>query len=290
MATPHKGQTGKITEVKLTSTIERVMWARMMAAPGATVGIDVWTRFVGSGAAIEITLSDQSGKKLGTFKEKIYANRFGGAITLPANASGAVIAEVKLPKHGITASSPALLVGPPITIENLKWSAKEARRGDVLKLTADVRKAPDGADAEISIWEHDSDGAHDPIARFPAIVQKERIEAEWEFEYVEDTDDIPADPEVETGYQHPEYFFRVDVYGVVGESPLLPFKDVFELALTDDNGRPIGKADYVLKLADGTERRGKLNDDGTTSEKDLPPGPVEVSFPGVEDRDELQGV
>jgi hypothetical protein len=45
----------------------------------------------------------------------------------------------------------------------LKWDKKEARRGDILKLTADVINLYEGSEVEIRIWEHDSDGAHDLI-------------------------------------------------------------------------------------------------------------------------------
>jgi hypothetical protein len=70
----------------------------------------------------------------------------------------------------------------------------------------------------------------------------------------------------------------------------MKFADDFEIALVDDLGRAVGKADYLLTLADGSERRGTLKADGTASEADVPPGPVEVSFPGIEDRDEPEGV
>ena len=108
----------------------------------------------------------------------------------------------------LTKKSNCMYVYPAVEIKNLKWDKNEARRGDILKLTADVTNVYEGAEAEIQIWEHDSDGAHDLITKFPVIVKNKKIEADWEYEYHEDTDDIPTEEETEKGYNPPEYFFR----------------------------------------------------------------------------------
>ena len=84
-----------------------------------------------------------------------------------------------------------------IEITNVKWDKQEARRGDVLKLTADVKGASDGTEAQIEIFEHDADGNHDFIGKFFAPVKNETMEATWKFKYIKDTDDIPTADESE---------------------------------------------------------------------------------------------
>jgi len=218
-------------------------------------------------------------------KSKIAGNHLRKSITVPEKAKEALYAEVKLPKHKLKADSPALQLLPSVEIMNLQWSQQEARRGDILTLSAEIAGAPDGAESEIQIWEHDEDGAHDLITKFPATVTKEKIEAEWEFEYYEDTDDIPRDEEAEQGYQAPEYFFRVNYYGASQDSDLLKFKDFIEIELKDHDGIPIGGEHFTIKLPDGTEKEGDLDDDGYAKIEDVPPGKYNIIFDEHQDVD-----
>ncbi|MEM9666726.1 MAG: hypothetical protein AAF970_17475, partial [Bacteroidota bacterium] len=202
---------------------------------------------------------------------------FSVSMQVPAEAEVALYAEVKLPDHGVTQQSGPLLLAPPIRIERCAWSAEEARRGDMLTLTADVKGAVDGAEAQVAIYEHDADGAHDLVTVVPAVVRSEAIEVEWAFEYVEDTDDIPTDPELEQGYTVPEYFFRVRVLGVEAESPILRFKDWIEYQFLDAYNAPRTDLDaIVVRMPDGTEQRVPIDDQATALLSDIPPGPFEI--------------
>jgi len=279
----HQGQTGQVKKVKLESDIQQVYWTRRAAAPGGSVGLEVFTHHVGNNAELKIELTDKSGKGHGSFTDKIHGNHFWGPVKVPADAKEELYATVKLPKHSLSQKSGPLVILPPVQITNAKWDKKEARRGDILKLTADVKGVPDGVEAMIEIWEHDADGAHDFITKFLAQVKSKRIEAEWEYEYHEDTDDIPTAGEVEKGYHPPEYFFRVKVGEVTAESGLLEFKDWIEIELTDDEGKPIPGKKYKLLLADGTEKEGTLDGEGRAREENIPPGPIDVDFPDVKD-------
>ena len=277
----HQGQSDQSKKINLTSSIQQVLWTKPYAAAGAKVGVEVFTQFIGNNSEIKIEVSDKSGKKFDTVNKKMSGNKFWTEITVPEKAKDELYAEVKLPKHGLSKKSNCLYVYPPVQIKNLKWDKKEARRGDVLKLTADVSNIYEGTEAEIQIWEHDADGAHDLITKFPAEVKNKKIEAEWEYEYYEDTDEIPTDEETEKGYNPPEYFFRVIVAGVSADSGLLEFKDWIEIELKDDEGRTVPGQNYILKLPDGKEKKGKLDEKGCAIEKDIPPGKIEIEFPDV---------
>lgn len=273
----YKGTTNELTQIKLPSSIEQVSWTRRQAAPGGAVGLEVHTHYVGNGSDLQIELLDGQGKKHGTFKDQLSGNRFWAPIKVPAKASNALVATVKLPKHGLEKSSPALMLLPTIELRNAAWSAEEARRGDVLTLSAEAKGAPDGTRGEISIWEHDADGAHDLVTRLPVVVQGERVEVEWEFEYVEDTDDIPTDEEVEQGYQAPEYFFRLDVGGVAVESELLGFKDWVEFLIQHPDGTARADVESVIFIMpDGSEKRLKPNAAGVIRVGDASPGVVRI--------------
>lgn len=171
---------------------------------------------------------------------------------------------------------------PKIEITNAKWDKQEARRGDVLKLTADVKGVKDNTEVQIEIWEHDADGNHDLIEKFSALVKNRKVEAEWEFKYGTDTDEIPTAEESDKGYNQPEHFFRVKIDDHFGESGLLKFKDWIEIELVDEEGDPVADEDYILHLPDGQERKGKLNSNGYAKEEDVPPGKIFVEFPNLE--------
>ncbi len=269
--------TNKVKEIKLESAIEQVIWTKNIAAAGGKAGIEVFTKFVGNNSDIKIEIKDKSGKSGGTVKGKITGNRFWKEIEIPDNLKDELTATVKLSKHGLEKKSNTIPLLPPIKISNLKWDKDEAKRGDILKLTADIKGAYDGAEASIEIYEHDDDGAHDIVATFSANVKSQKIKAEWEFQYVEDTDDIPDDNEAENGYKNPEYFFRVTLGGISADSGLLKFKDFIEIEVVDFTEQKLG-VEYTIRFSDGTEKKGSADENGDIIIPDAPPGPYKIDF------------
>ncbi len=283
---PIQGSTDSIHQVKLPSAIERVGWTKPMAASGGNVGLEILTHYVGNGSDLEIEISDQNGKNFGKYKQKISGNRFWAKIKVPSDAKQALYANVKLPKHSLQMKSNPLIILPAVEITNLKWDKKEARRGDILKLTADIKGAQDGTEGEVEIWEHDSDGAHDFITKFSVEVKNNKVEVDWEYEYHEDTDEIPTEEELKkygNKYNPPEYFFRVKVGELAADSGLLEFKDCIKIELYHESGEPIGGTKYVVKLADGSEIQGTLDDKGYAKVEGVIPGPYVLNFPEFEE-------
>jgi len=278
----YQGQTDNIKEIELDSTLEQVQWTRPSAVPQAIVGLDIYTRFIGNGAEMNIELTDQSGKNFGVLKEKILGNRFRTDIKIPEKARDVLYAEVKLPKHGLSKKSPPLVIKPPVKIKNVRWDKDVVHRGEVVKLSADIEGVQDGTEVEVSIWEHDEDGAHSHITEFTTTVENGRVEIEWEYDYFENTEEIPRDEEVEGGYHAPEYFFRVEVHGLTAESGVLEFKDSIKIELVNIFGEPIPNQAYLLYAPDGVQREGELDDEGQAGEEDVPPGPYRVEFPDLD--------
>lgn len=274
----HKGKTNKKTEIKLESDINRIIWTAGTGCPGGKVGLEIETQFIGVNSEIAVEISDKSGKKFDTIKKKIYGNKLWLEITVPEKAKDELYAEVKLSKHVIFKKSRGLYLFPFVDIKNLKWDKQEAKRGDILKLTADIKGLADGNEAEVQIWEHDADLAHDLVTKFPVTIRNQKIEADWEFEYVDDTDDIPTQEENENGYQWPEYFFRVVCAGKSADSGLLKFKDWVDITVKDKLGIPITNKKYKLIFPDGTEKQGKLDEEGKIRIEDIPPGKIKFQI------------
>lgn len=272
------GDTGKVQEIKLESSIEQVLWTKKISSPGGKVGIEVLTQQVGNNSEISIQLSDKSGKTFDTIKKKMFGNKFWTEITVPEKAEEQLFAEVKLSKLSLNKKSNPLKLLPKIEIKNLKWDRKEVKRGEIVKINAEITNLYDGAEAEVQIWEHDSDNAHDFISSIPVTVKNKKIETQWEFHYVDDTDDIPTHEESEKGYQWPEYFFRVICGGKSADSDLLKFKDWADITLKDKLGIPITNKKYKLIFPDGAEKEGKLDEEGKIKIEDIPPGKIKFQI------------
>jgi len=266
---------------KLTSYFIYSAWRSGAVHIGQPATFEVLTAFVGDGAQIKINGKSAKGKKLGKIKDTIKNNKYIGEFELPdkIQIGDQVSFEVELPDNGLKDVSEEVTVLPPIEISNMKWSAKEARREDVLTLSADIKGLYNGTEVKLTIYEFDLDGIHDRIAELPATVQNDKIEVKWEYEYHEDTDEIPTTQELQKygrNYNPPEYFFTIKAgeleYGKNQESGLLLFKDWIEVKLVNYTG----KESYVLHLPDGTTRPGQFNQDGTMREDKIPPGPYYV--------------
>ena len=274
-------------EIKLDSQLISAVWRAGAAMAGQKIGFEVLTSFVGNGAAIKIKGLSEEGKKLGKVSDKIKNNKFIGELEIPEDIEigDEVYFEVDLSKNGLSGESNRIPVIPPAKVTNLKWSAEEARRGDVLTLTADVEDVNEGTEVAVIIWEYDEDGVHDKIAELVAEVKGKKIELEWEYEYHEDTDEVPTKEEMERygkSYNPPEYFFTVVVngqrFGAKQESKLLLFKDYIDIELKNQLGEPVPDEEYIITLPDGSTREGKLDENGLAVEKDVPPGKCKVEF------------
>jgi hypothetical protein len=276
--TQHQGNTGNVNKVKLESSIDHVVWTSGTGSPGAKVGVEVNTHFVGNNSEIKIEIIDKSGKKFDTVKGKITGNVFWKEITVPAKAEYELYAEAKISKLGLSKKSNPMYLYPPIEIKNVKWDKKEARRDDILKLTADISGVADGVEGEIQIWEYDADQSHDLITKFPVVVKNKKIEADWEYEYHEDTDEIPTKEESEKGYNPPEYFFRVIVGGISADSGILEFKDWAEIELVDEYGNLLINTDFIIHYADGKSTKGKTDSQGIAKYLSIPPGKIKIEI------------
>jgi len=275
-------------EIELESSLISASWRSGKAIAGQTATFEVRTAFVGERAPIKIKGKSENGKKLGKIKDVIKRNKYVGEFEIPEDTEldDMVYFEVKLPKNGLEGESNRIPVFPPVRVFNLKWSVKEARRGDILTLSADVNGLRDHTEVTVIIYEYDRDSAHDKIIELPATVMNKRIELQWEYEYHEDTDEVPTQEELDKyggKYNPPEYFFTVKVedteFGTEQESGLLEFKDWIEIELLDEDGNAVANEDYILHLPDGGQRRGTLDGSGQAREEGIPPGNVEIEFP-----------
>ena len=135
----------------------------------------------------------------------------------------------------------------------------------------------DGAAATIKIVEKDADGTDDPLTTLSAVVSGGRIKCWWQVKYTADEDDADSQKELaEKGYTLPEYAFVVECGGATsGESGVLEVYADF-IAKLSMNGKLLRNYPYILKLADGSCRKGQTNSEGYITENELPVGKVKI--------------
>lgn len=287
METKFTKSTDKEHTVKLESSILYAGWGANEAHAGSEVGVEIKTLFVGEGGKITIIGKSEKGKKLGKIKDKIYGNGFSGKLTAPEKIKPGDRAyfKVKLPQLGLSAESNRIPLVPRIEVSNMKWDKEEARRGDTLKLTADVEGLRDESEVKVIIYERGRDGNRDRIAEIPTTLKNRKIEVLWDYEYYDSTKNIPTEEELqkhdkEKHYAHPEYYFVIKIgneeYGKDLNSGIIKFKDWIEIQGEDESGKPLANGDYVVKLPDGTEKKGKLDQNGFARVDGIPPGEGEI--------------
>jgi hypothetical protein len=286
----YKKPTDQVHVITLPSEITHALWRRESASVDEKVNLEVCTHFVGNGSEILITIKDKTGNTIEEIDGLVNDDYFSSSIVVPGNAEDELVFTADLPKHNLSMDSDTLRLIPPRIITNARWGQEAARRGDIVKLMADTEGISDETEVMVSIYEHDQDGEHDFITKFPIMVKQNKIEAEWEYEYHEDTDEISTQEELDEyggKYNPPEYFFVINVDGQVffekQESGLLRFNDRIEIELLDDSGSPVASAKYVIILADGSEIEGQLDGDGRAVIEDVPPGWYWIWFPDFED-------
>lgn len=272
----HKGGTDSIHKIDLPSAIQQVRWNAKSACSGEPAPLQVLTLFVGDGSDVKIKVRTKGGKQIGSLSGKVGQNQYLGVFQVSDQAKEFIYFEVELPKHGLKAVSGPLPVAPPRALTNARWDRQDTRREEQVKLLADTNGLADGTRAKISIFEHDEDGAHELVTQLSTLVEKDRIETTWEYDFHGNTEEIPSKPESEKGYKPPAYFFRVQVGEAKADSGLLTFKDWVDFEFKDRDGIPQEKIEIRLKLPDGTEVTKTTDGAGKIHLEDVPAGKVEI--------------
>ena len=281
-------------EITIDSELVSAEWKSRQAIIGKEAIVVVKTAFVGDGASVKITGKTEGGAKLGKINGNMRNNAFSGQLTIPDDAEPGDMAyfEVKLSDNNVEGESNRIPVWL-VEVSNMQWSAKEARRGEVLTVKANVEGVPNETQAVVIVHEYDNDGIHDKIAEINTTITDEKLELLWEYEYHEDTDELPTEEELQeygNSYNPPEYFFTINIgdarFGNEQESGLLTFKDFFEVQLKNADGSPMAEQDCKVILPDGNEKDAKTDDDGFLRMEDVPPGKFKVEIVSDENQEE----
>jgi hypothetical protein len=276
---------------QLTSSIIFATWNCCRASGGTNVEIEVRTAYVGEGAQIQIRLHSEQSGALGGVDDTIFGNRYCADVLIPASVhvDEKIWFTATLPQLGLSADSEKIPAVPPIQMISMHWGQQQAGRGDVIDIRAEFLGLRDIVPCEVHILEHDQQGNHDPINRIPSEIRNGRLNLQWEYQYHEEIGKIPTETELQpygTHYNHPEYFFVVEIdgqrFGDGQESGMLTFKDWFEVVLTDEAGNSIQNKKCTFYLPDG-QSFDKLTDaNGRIRIEHIPPGGIRYELPDLD--------
>lgn len=278
--------------IKLEPRLVSASWVSSRAFAGGKASLEVITEFVGQRAPIQITVKKEGGGNIEKISSVIRNNCFIQLVAIPGDIdlNDKVYFEVKLPKNGLDGESNRIPAAPAIRVMNMSWNAQEAQREDILTLSADISGLREGSDVTVTIFEHDQDQAHDKIVEIPTVVKDSRMELKWEYEYHEDTDEIPSQEELDKyggKYNPPEYFFTMkhesNEFGLEQESGLLMFKDWIEISVRDSEGVLLAGRKLKIIRPDGSECDGALDSEGKFRATGLSPGSCRVQIMPTEE-------
>ncbi len=291
----HSAGTDEEKEVKLDPSIVYAAWTDGAAYGGQKAGFEVATALVGNGAKIEVTGKSENGESLGKVKGKVLGNKFIGELEIPEEVElrDKVYFEVSLPGNSIYDTSNSIPAFPPIAVSNMKWSASEVIRGDILTISADITGLSEGSNVKVKIYEFDDEGLHDRIVEIETQVKDNKLKMEWEFEYYGDVKEIPIQNELDKydkKYLQPQFYFTVtagsEEYGKEKQdSGLIIFQDWMELECEDPYGEPAADYEYKVTLPNGEVKEGMLDSEGKATLEGVPPGECEIELIPKEDED-----
>jgi hypothetical protein len=275
-------------KIRLESHLIYAFWMFKRAHAGQEAELEVRTSFVGNGAKIKITCKTENGKKLDKAEGVVFNNRYFGKVLIPdtCKPDEMIYFEAELPKHGLKGESNSIPVRPVIKVTKLQWDRAEVKREDAVTLTCEFQSGvEDGDDATVLIYEHNPNSSDIKVIGIPTTIKDNKIEMLWQFDYQDDTRQIPTDGELQPykkNYYNPDFYFVVVVDGIKTgenqESGLMKFKDTVEIHAKTATGEVIADKDVRIRLATGEEKTVHVDGQGIALLPDAPPGPVEVLY------------
>jgi uncharacterized Zn-binding protein involved in type VI secretion len=215
------------------------------------------------GHFLDVKFTDKTGKPV---KGAKYAIKTPDNDTVKGSLSG------QIKKTGVKQGNYEIQL---VTIVSAKWERKKIKADEKAKLKIQTAGFDSGTKAAIDIWQKNLNRADQKISSInDKSVSGDKVEAEWEFEYPIE-DDEPKDTKP---YSSVYYYFTIKIGQIEARSDFLEIVDSIEIELKNDKNKPIANADYMLFLANGEVRQGKLDKNGYKKEE-IPAASCSIIFP-----------
>ena len=162
--------------------------------------------------------------------------------------------------------------GQPAWKKHGRQTAAAVLKEDIT-LTARVGNVPDSTPATITIVEQTTRKDTPLSYQIESEVRGGKVSVVWTVRYDADDEDELGFGET---YEQPSYAFFVECNGEKSglSKPVKLYADVYMRLSFQD--RVLADYPYVLKLADGSYRKGKTDKDGLIAEKKIPLGKIQI--------------
>ena len=294
------------TVYRVESALAWAAWDRPVAVAGTTARLTVQGAFVGEGSPTAVTLRDARDRTVGRGAGPMHRDRVTVDVEVDRQAAARepdgvlCAADVELTELGLKTVSGPLLVLPFAELVGARWGTDRAVEGDVVSLSCRVEGSAAGVErlgrerAEVAVFVRTETGEtpmDEPVVVLRTRAEGGRVELDWAATLALDRWDLPSQAELDAEadragaargsegyvYDRPHLVFRVRLAGLEAESGPLAVDDWVELRHYV-GGTPAAGCAYTLTLADGAERAGALDADGSAREDRLPPGSVAVAY------------
>jgi uncharacterized Zn-binding protein involved in type VI secretion len=161
-------------------------------------------------------------------------------------------------------------------VTSAKWSAREAKVGEKVKMEIETSGLESGTPAVIEIFMRDGNFSDQIIKKIDTKISGDKIKEEWEFRVDDNYLKIQREKLKSGGYSSPAFYFLVKAADVAGRSGLLRYHDFLEIKLLGDDGKPLSGKKFRLHLISGEVREGTLDSNGHAKIEKVPPGESKV--------------
>lgn len=237
----YKKSTDNTHPIDLQSAINSVYWRADVICAEEEAFFDVVTELVADNSDIEIEIKDADGAVIHALKEKIKENFLKSSFKIPADATGKLTINAKLPAHSLEKeSAPVEILAQP-EITDAKWAKTEAEAAECIDFSATTKNINEYSDVTIEVYKQES-GKEELLESFAIQAGQDKLEGTWqeegECELVETQEEadklVPA-----------EYFYKAKYKNVEAKSDTLKINNyiiqepppeaiVFEMMFTND--------------------------------------------------------
>ncbi len=179
--TEYKKATDNTHPIDLQSAINSVYWRADVICTEEEAFFDVITELVADDSNIEIEIKNADGNIVHSLKEKIKENFFKSSFKIPANTSGKLTINAKLPVHNLEKeSAPVKILAQP-EIVNAKWEKSEAEAAECIDFSAETKNINEYSQVKIEVYKQEN-GKEELLDSFPIQASQDKLEGTWQEE------------------------------------------------------------------------------------------------------------
>lgn len=158
-------------------------------------------------------------------------------------------------------------------IKNPRWSQSQVPSGRPVVMSVEVKDIDPGTAGTFKVYRRSGSPPEMLDTKDGQVGDNGKLEATWDYSYEDGREIQPAD-----------FFFKATCQGKEATSGTLKVRDTIDLHYTyADSDVPLAGARFIMKMPDGKEIRGVLDNEGKAQVRGISPGKCTIRFPDYEE-------